>query len=43
MYKINILNYVDYLEKMQYYLKEEIHYKLNIEHYERGSKIFDKG
>ena len=43
MYKINILNQVTYLDNMPYYLKENIHYKLNLEHFEKGAKIFDKG
>lgn len=34
---------VEYLKSLPYALKEEIHYKLTIENYEKGAKIFSRG
>lgn len=43
MYQIAVLSRVDYLQSLPFNLKEEIHYKLTLENYEKGAKIFHKG
>jgi CRP-like cAMP-binding protein len=42
-YQIKALSQVDYLEEIPYSLLEEMHYRLTIENYEKGARIFNRG
>jgi hypothetical protein len=42
-YQINILTRVDYFEPLPYAIREELHYKLVLENYEKGTKLFNRG
>jgi hypothetical protein len=43
MFQINSLTAVDYLAQLPYEIREELHYKLKIEKYEKGARIFNCG
>lgn len=42
-FQINILSKVEYLEQIPYSVREDIHYRLSLENYEPGAKVFNRG
>ncbi len=42
-YQIQVLGNIDYLLDIPYSLKEDIHYRLVLENYEKGAKVFNRG
>lgn len=42
-YQINILSKVDYFAPLHFSIRETIHYRLTLENYEKGAKIFSRG
>lgn len=42
-YQIEIITKVDYLKNLSYEVREDLHYKLTLENFEKGSKIFHRG
>ena len=43
LFQIEQLGKVDYLKNMPFNVKEDIHYKLTLENYEKNAKVFLKG
>lgn len=42
-YQINVLSNIYYLRNVPYNVREDLHYKLTIEHFEAGAKLFNRG
>lgn len=38
-----MLSAVDYFKELSYPVKEELHYRLNLENHEEGAKLFNRG
>ncbi len=43
LFQINTLTGISYLKDLNYDIKEELHYKLVLENFEKGAKIFQRG
>ena len=39
-YQIGAISRVHYMQKVPYSIREELHYRFTMEHYEKGAKVF---
>lgn len=42
-YQINVIQNIDYLQFLPYWVREELHYKMRLENFERGARVFSRG